>query len=57
MEIEVTNLRAEKAKDGRIFIYFTDGRLSDYRILVQMVSGENFVMFEGEDGVIRKCLI
>jgi hypothetical protein len=57
MEIEVTNLRAQKAKDGRIFVYFTDGRLSEYKMMVQIISGADFVSFETEAGTIAKVMV
>ncbi len=56
MEIEVTNLRAEKAKDGRIIVYFSDGRLSEYKLVVAEIKGEDTIKWEA-DGVIRRGLI
>jgi len=49
-------LQAERAKDGRIFVYFMDGQLSEYRVCVAVVEGK-FIMWEGEGGVSRKAIV
>lgn len=55
MEIKIDNLSAEKADDGRIFVFFTDGRLSEYRICVAQIRGDRIKW--GVDGVIKAAIV
>jgi len=58
MEISITNLTAEKAKDGQIYVYFSDGRISDSRILVAHVLNDgNSVKWETEQGQVKRAII
>lgn len=55
MEIPISNLTAEKGKDGNIYVYFVNGQLSEYRICVQVIEGE-FITWESE-GVVRRAIV
>jgi len=55
MDIKIDNLSAEKASDGRIYVYFTDGRLSDYRVCVAVIKGD--LIKWGADGVVRTAIV
>lgn len=58
MEYVITNLTVEKAKDGQIYVYFSDGRISESRILVAHVLNDgNSVKWATEDGVVRRAII
>ena len=58
MANDITNLRAEKAKDGRIFVYFTDGQLSGYALCVAIISTDKLEKYspEGQD-IIKTVLV
>lgn len=55
MEFKIENLTAEKAKDGLIYVYFSDGRISEYRMLIARIEGD-LVRWQGEDGTIRSAI-
>ena len=57
MEIKIDNLRAEKAKDGRVYVTFSDQRISEYQVLLGVLEMREKVTWTTEDGDVERVAI
>ena len=56
MEYQISNLRAEKAIDGKIYVVFTDTHLSPYGICIAQVQGKQ-IKYQTAEGANRVAII
>ena len=56
VEIPITNLRAEKAKNGKIYVLISDGRLSGYALCVACLDPKVFAEWVNEEDVRKKAM-
>jgi len=50
------SLEAEKAKDGKIYVYFMDGTLAQYRVCIAIIKGD-YVKWTPEGSDIQRIAI
>ena len=56
MEIPITNLRAEKGTNGKIYVLFSDDRLSQYELCIACIEQNVFAEWTNAEGIHKKAL-
>jgi hypothetical protein len=51
-------IQAEKAKDGKIYVFFMDGQVDQNKILIAIINGDSAVKWvkEGSD-IVQRAIV